>query len=266
MSDEMEIKRNRLRGDDEFLAAIGHYLQEKRKGAEYLTLLTKKKFTIRDTDSSYRVINYWCNAGVLDDFRDGNENGWRKFSIVDLVWLRVVMELRAFGFSLNKIKIGHASFSGKYRQIFECAILLCMMRKGINLVVFSDGYIEAAPRDAVAMSESSGYLKDAAYLVINLNNCMEKTFPSADYSPKWDTFSLTDNEIAVLRELRCGNSDEISIKMKNGDISRVDTTKQHIGDVGKLSDILSGVAYGDFTIKKANGKITFVKATKMSKV
>lgn len=266
MPDEMEINRNRLWVDDGFLAAIGHYLQEKENGAKYLTSLTEKKYTIKDTDSSYRVINHWCNAGLLDASRDSNENGWRKFNIVDLVWLRVVMELRVFGLSLNKIKVGNASFSGKYRRIFECAILLCMMRKGINLVVFSDGYIEASPRGAVAISESSGYLKDAAYLVISLNNCMEKVFPSEDYSPKWDTFSLTDNEIAVLHELRCSNSDEISIKMKDGDISRVDTTKQHVGDIGKLSDILSDVAYGDFTIKKANGKITCVKATKMSKV
>ncbi len=266
MVEEIEIMRNRLWVDDEFLVAIGHYLKDRERNAEYLTSLTEKRYTIKDTDTSYRVINHWCNAGLLDGSRDGNENGWRKFSVVDLVWLRVVMELRGFGLSLDKIKVGYASFAGKYRQIFECAILLCMMRKGISLIVFSDGYIEAVPRHAIATSESCGYLKEPAYLVISLNNCMEKVFPTRDYSPKLDTFSLTENEIAVLHELRCSDSDEISIKMKNGDIHRVDTTKQHVGDIGKLSDILSKAAFGDFTIKKANGKITSVKATKMSKV
>ena len=165
-------KLSRIIVDDSFLMAVGKYLQEKRSGTAHINLLTEKKFTIKDTDSTYRVINHWSKLDLFDDARQGESKGWRKFSLVDMVWLKVLMELRKFGFALEKIKIGYQIIKEK-SEIFECGVALCMMRKGINLIVFSDSHIEIIPSKALTISESINYFKETAYLVINLNRCLE---------------------------------------------------------------------------------------------
>lgn len=257
---------NRVLVDDAFLSAIGHYLKDKDKGVEYINLLTKKRFTIKDTDITYRVINHWSSLGLLDDARSGDGNGWRKFSVVDMTWLRILMELRKFGVPLEKIKVGHSSLKKNGNQILERGIVLCMLRKGINLIIFSDGVIEVVPKDAVSTSESIGYFNEPSYLVVNLNNCLKQVFPDKDFSPKLDTFEISDKEIMVLAEMRSGEFDEVSVQMTNGDINRIDTKINHVGEIGKLSDILNKVSHGNFTIKKAGGKISFIESVKKKKV
>jgi len=258
-------KLNRIILDDTFSSAVGHYLQEKEKGVSPVNFLTDKKFTIKDTDSTYRVINHWSSLGLFDDARPDDNKGWRKFSLVDMTWLRVLMELRAFGVALEKIKIGYQAIKEK-AEIFEYGVALCMMRKGINLIVFSDGYMEVIPRGAITMSESIGYFKETAYLVISLNSCLERIIPNRDYSPKLDAFELSKKEISVLSVIRSGAYDEIVIQMKNGDLERIDTKIKHVGEIGKLAEILNKVSHGEFQIKKQDGKIVFVEAVKKEKL
>lgn len=141
-----------------------------------------------------------------------------------------------------------------------------MLRKGINLIVFSDGYIEVVPRGAVTYSESTEYFNEMSYLVISLNACLNRFFPNKNFSPNLDTFELSDKEIAILAELRSGDFDEINIHMINGDIHRFDTKTKHMGEIEKIADILNNVSYGEFTIKKVNGKISFIESVTKNKV
>lgn len=261
MSEIDTSKLNRIIVDDSFLIALGKYSQEKKRGAWHINFLTEKKFTIKDTDSTYRVINHWSKLGLFEDAREEENKGWRKFSLVDMVWLKVLMELRKFGFPLEKIKIGYQIIKEK-AGIFECGVALCMMQKGINLIVFSDGHIEIIPRQALTISESINYFKESSYLVISLNRCLEHILPNRSYSPSLDTFTLSEKEISILALIRSGDCDEITIQMKNGDLERVNTKTKHTGEIGKLADILNKVSNGDFTIKKQAGKIVFVEVVK----
>lgn len=258
-------KLNRIYIDDNFLIAIGGYLQDKDKGASYVNVLTEKKFTIKDTDTTYRVINHWSKLGLFDDARPDDKKGWRKFSIVDLTWLQILNELRKFGLSLEKIKIGYTAIK-ETEHILECGISLCFLKKGINLIVFSDGHIEVVPREAVTKSESLGSFKETSYLVVSLNNCLNSLFPNKNFSPQLNMFELSKNEIEVLSDLRFGGYEEISVQMRNGDIHRVDTKSKDVGEIGKLSDILNVVKDGDFTIKKQDGKILYVETVNKRKV
>lgn len=265
MVNDSRNKLNRIITGDAFLMAVGDYLEEKEKGSEHVNFLTEKKFTIKDTDSTYRVINHWASLGLLEDSRIDATKGWRRFSLVDMVWLRVLMELRGFGVSLEKIKVGYEAIKSKM-VILECGVALCMMRKGINLIVFSDGHIEVVPRSAIIENESIGYFKETAYLVISLNTCLSRILHNRDYSPNLDTFQLSQKEMAILAELRAGEYDEVTIKMKNGDVDRIDTKAKHIGEIGKLSDILNKVAFGEFRISKEDGKIVLIEETKKEKL
>jgi hypothetical protein len=54
--------------------------------------------------------------------------------------------------------------------------------------------------------------------------------------------------------------------MQNGEIQRVDSKSKNVGEIGKLSDILNAVCHGEFTIKKQDGKITFIEKISKKKV
>ncbi|HAT7922480.1 TPA: MerR family transcriptional regulator [Legionella pneumophila] len=256
-------KLSRILYEDSFLCDLGKYLEAKERGDETVTFLTEKKFTIKNIESTYRVINHWSKLGLFDDCRTDSK-GWRKFSIVDMAWLRVLMELRTFGLSLEKIKKGYETIKNKL-VMFEFGIASCMMKRGINLIIFKDGHIEITSRNTIALSESARYFNETSYIVISLNRCLELVFPNRNYTPELDTLELSKKEIFLLGELRLGKYDQLALQMKNGDIQFIDTTTKHF-EIGKVADILNKISNGSIEIKKAKGKIIYLEETKKIKL
>ena len=73
------------------------------KLAELYGIITKESLSVKDTGINYRVINHWDEMGLIRFARKSTE-GYRKFSFVDFVWIKVVNELREFGVKLPDIK------------------------------------------------------------------------------------------------------------------------------------------------------------------
>ncbi len=73
------------------------------KLAELYEIITKERLTVKDTDIKYRVINHWDEKGLIRFARKAEE-GHRKFSLVDFIWIKVVNELRSFGVKLSDIQ------------------------------------------------------------------------------------------------------------------------------------------------------------------
>lgn len=63
----------------------------------------EKRWSVSDVGVPSRWISHWDRARVLMDVeREGA--GWRKFSFIDYIWLRIVCELRDFGLGLPAIR------------------------------------------------------------------------------------------------------------------------------------------------------------------
>lgn len=56
-------------------------------------------------DLTYRQINHWSNKGLVVATRNNVKSGWRKFSLLDVIKLQIISDLRKFGCSLKIIKI-----------------------------------------------------------------------------------------------------------------------------------------------------------------
>ena len=88
-----------LRGDnfDRLFAKYYSYYDELHKAFH------TPKFTVGDTNVPYRVINHWDQHGLLPaGFK--KEGGWRLFSLVEMAWLQIILQMRKFGMSLDQIK------------------------------------------------------------------------------------------------------------------------------------------------------------------
>jgi len=64
--------------------------------------LVLPQFTISEIGITHRWITHWDNQGLLGSKRNGS--GWRRFSFVDYIWLRIIVHLREFHLPLSAIK------------------------------------------------------------------------------------------------------------------------------------------------------------------
>src|SRR5207244_8824468 len=106
-TDEIDIpnaEANRIMLTDRF-EELWHEMNRKNLRHQ----VNEKQFTVKDGDVTYRVINHWTAQGLLDDGREDNSSDWRKFSLKDLLWLRVLRELRRFGLSLEMLRTAYNS-------------------------------------------------------------------------------------------------------------------------------------------------------------
>jgi len=65
-------------------------------------IIHEKRFTVKDVSLHYRWIRYWYQKGVL--LKNYEEGKWKKFDLVEYVWLRMIMLMRKFNISLDRIK------------------------------------------------------------------------------------------------------------------------------------------------------------------
>ena len=67
-----------------------------------MKIVHEKRFTVRDVGLKYRWIRYWQEKDLL--FGKYEEGKWRKFDLVEYVWLKMIILMRKFNISLDKIR------------------------------------------------------------------------------------------------------------------------------------------------------------------
>jgi len=180
----------------------------------------EKTYSIKGSDITYRVLNHWCNKGLIEDNRgnDKKDISWRRFSIFDRLWIEVIIELRHYGVSLDIIKKIREKMSkhvveNRYNITnFEYAVYRCQLisKSQTHLVVFKDGFSEIASE--LDMEHASIIGNWDSYIYINLNNVWSK-FSDQFLSDKVTSFVLADDEFKLLAALRLENNSEITVQM-----------------------------------------------------
>lgn len=233
---------------------------------EIFSTLNDKRFTVRDGDVSYRVINHWTMEGVIPDDREEGSKGWRKLSPRDLLWLRVLNELRQFGMPLEKLRVTYDNLftvNGKPNSWkFDFAMALCLLSKPVPMfiVVFNDGDAEVATlADLEATDAWVGY--QHPYIRINLNTLCCEMYNKEKYLPALSMKgAITKKEQELVDSIRQGEDDEINLHLKDGKIDRIDKTKKIAGG-GKIADLLH-MDFGEITIQVADGKPVYARQVK----
>src|SRR5258705_3976650 len=82
---------------------IGFYKYFKElKDNKISQVLNSRERKINLETITYRQLNSWDSEGLLTIPRENRE--WRRFSIMDAIWVKIIHELREFGFPIEKIK------------------------------------------------------------------------------------------------------------------------------------------------------------------
>jgi len=216
------------------------------------------------TEPSYRIINHWENIGLLTANRPADK-GWRNYSIMDQLWIRIIIELRNFGFSLDKIKKVKLSLNWlndkfKYSEfpILEMYFMYAFLTKNPTyLIVFSNGDAEPVIKDEYELAETFKILKN--HIKINLNDILQKVFPKKDLEAKIElSVELSSEEFELLYMIRMDDYESISLKTNEGKITRIEATEP-LDVKMKFEEILKKGDYQNIEIKQRQGQIRYIK-------
>ncbi len=255
-----------IRGGDAYDLAWASYMQGKSRPS-MSALLNEKRHTIKDTDQSYRAINHWSSLGLIEDDRT-SDSSWRKLSLLDLIWIQIVAELRQFGFPLEKLQMTQKTlFGGRPDHspyvLFEFAIAQVFLKSDQHLVVFADGKAAAISGE---MLDANMQLFDVEnFICISLNTIVSRLYKNQDFSPAFRYVeTLNKDEAEVLFQMRCGNYENVSVKMKDGKIELIEAT-QTIDAQKRFIELLKEADYQDIQVKTADGKVVSIKRTVKTK-
>src|SRR4051812_11956610 len=76
---------------------------ESKKCQELIKNFRHRVLALKKEDATYRTLSHWDSMELLECERDG-EKGWRRFNLIERLWVQVIIQLRKLGLSLEKIK------------------------------------------------------------------------------------------------------------------------------------------------------------------
>jgi DNA-binding transcriptional MerR regulator len=240
------------------------YDLDEKMWSDIKKIFETSRFKVNQTGASYRVINSWFEQGIISASQV-EDKGWRVFSLVENVWLQIVIILRKFGYSLDKIKqMKDQIFDPKNEfeyKLFLYYLSTPLLRKPIKQVIFLaflDGTYEIAIEKEIRFS-SQAFNTVPDYINININNILQACFEKLDLMPALgDEVELTNDEFSLLLELRNKKYESIELKFKGGKIDMLSGI-EIIDSNNHISDILKDHDYQDIEIKKQAGNVVLIR-------
>lgn len=214
-----------------------------------------------------RKLNDWDAKGLLVQHRQ-SDNGWRLFSLADVIRLKIIQDLKTYGMSniqIQKTLNDIFELNDMKRQyLFETFLNICATARKVVIIVEFDG-------------SASFYLEDTAYVNLKMDkSCCKPVLilPFYDYCMPFmphDEYRMSITTTDVVNEQNRANlaviadclideeCKEISLKKSNGKLNikpkrfNKNVSKQ---DFIKYIQNLDEESFKDIRISLQNGKIT----------
>ena len=201
---------------------------------QLLERIRQKQYSIKNTNASYRTINVWETNGLLDDNRENQGTGWRKFSYTDVIFIKLVAKLRALGLSISKI---HSVKKALYENIphntaivnrleFAYFRVLALKEENTYLIINENGDLFIASPHDIYISKTCKSMP-AVHIMINFNQFLSENINQKIPVHDDHGAALDSAEEETIQEIRKADRDteSISIGLKNGNIATLTTTK-----------------------------------------
>jgi hypothetical protein len=230
------------------------------------------KYTIGGERISSRVLNHWCENGVIKDNRP-NGKGWSKFSFSEVIWIEIVVKLRNFGLDLKRIREvkNQLDFYNIENNKSKCPLLDFYLTVAltsnipIKLVVFESGEADIVRQiDIDLANELNCLIEDFILIDINklLNNLLTKKEVKADYL-NYSQIPKSPVIKQIEESLSADDIQSVTVRVKDKDY--IIDEEFFINDRIKANALMSVLKFGELVEKKNSGKSTF-KVTNKKKI
>lgn len=225
--------------------------------------LRKPQVPVEQTNSTYRMIHYWDKEGLFETLRS-EQKGWRKFSVVDLVWISIIKELRSYGFPIKKIKeVYKHMFRSKippldYEPNLEFQVYLTFAKNPISLVVFPNGssYFIRDYQDPMKVINDLISLNNSTSLILlDLNNIVQQILKQLDFTPIFmESHFLDEKEEKLLGLLNRNDIEELKVIFRDKK-PLIYQYKEVVENNARIISLLRDAAFQTIEIKTENGKV-----------
>lgn len=243
---------------------------ERAEIKEFQTSLRLKQFPVGKTSISYRTVNHWEEMGLLFEDTERNE-GWRKFSLVELVWLHIIKELREYGMSLEALKkVKEAiTFPDKKHQFLLLEMYIGALTKDSFLIVSKDGLSGLGIAEEIEMTQQLRPFPKS-YITISINSMLKKAMTGKDVLVMRKTFlAPMDTDVnKILHSVMFENAKEIKMTTKDNQIHKVEIKKEHMNPEQAFETLRKLTKDGKrkrISLEVQDGKIIAIEETEKTK-
>lgn len=227
-------------------------------------LLNSKERKVTFETISYRQLNSWEQQGLLNGNREGRE--WRRFSIMDALWVKIIDELRTFGMSWERIKVAKESLSfesercGVEMPLLEFYTAFAIGAKmSVQLLIFKDGISVPCSATQYKVAKEIGGI--ANHIQLSLNDLLQGMFPDVDMKPHQKAEMPIDvDEMELLAFLRVGTFEKVEIFYHDGKMRTVEGM-QRIDVSALVSDVIKEHKYQKIEVVVDDGKKVSIRRT-----
>lgn len=251
--------------DDAYLM-FGNSIE--RQVTDFETAINAGPFSVSATGLSYQQVNWLTKDGLLGASKKAGERGWRKFQFREIVYLRVLNELRSFGVGNDALHGLHRLFYGTPDAADEI-ILACLKMSEATLLFYADGtgFVLSPERLFEAEKSDDEAVKRSAIRVV-VSSCVREALKLIGLEPvetihtlgkMIQLIPLSRKERAVVDALRNGDYTEITIMKHNGEPSVIYAESSRNADV--TNDVLVPMLMRNFAninVKRHDGKTVSV--------
>ncbi len=230
-----------LQTDQKNISSKDHNSKLEDQSTGFLTI----PFLTIDNINS-RLLNHWEKEGVINDTRI-NGRGWRKYSPVEIMWLKVVERLRDFNYPLENIKDVKNKLLPQLESLANDFLANKVDKRLIITSNNSVGVINPGESKIPITSKND-------YLNLNLTDILQEVFPNAVDKVEFElNWKLTDREMKLLNMLRSGVFKTFEIETKDGVIKRINA-EELIRDGKKFRELVSEYKYQSIHTTINDGK------------
>src|SRR3989344_2309157 len=197
--------------------------------------LRERKYTVKDTGIPYRMINHWEAKRLMPEgvnAKDGREeSGWRMFSLVEMIWLKIIARLRNFGFSLKQIAsvkedIIHWNKKYGYYPSLEYGLAQALFSsKETYLRIFADGTSDLVSLERLEMDKI--LKRNADMILISIKSILSEV--GMDFPEIKGKLDLSDEEFELLEEVRQKDNSEVRAEVREGQIKGFEAFRTILG-------------------------------------
>ncbi|MDB5194646.1 MAG: DNA-directed polymerase subunit beta [Parcubacteria group bacterium] len=221
----------RLEMDSDFFKK---YFSPEHEGFKSMRLLlNRREYTAGETGISSRILSHWADKRILPEgsMFSGDKVDWKKFSTIEMVWLRAVEKMREFGLSLEKIAKVRTWVMQWHKESesypwFEYFVIKSQYTaEDFSIVILADGTAEVASSYDLEvdkfMEEMSRHV-----LLISLKSIMKEIRFGSSVPPQ-ALRSLSQGEINLVKEARTRVNKEVKATVRDGEIREIETVQNY---------------------------------------
>ena len=227
-------------------------------------LISEQIYKIGDEKLSSRLLNHWYEEGILEDDRP-NGRGWKKFSISEKIWIKIVLKLRGFGLNLKRIRkvkeeIDLYNNLDKLSKspLLDFHILLALNTSiPVKFIVFESGEANVVRQIDIDIANTFGGIKED-FISIDLNKLVENYFNKKFVRTNYLSYSdILKSPLIKQIEDSISTDDIQSISIRIKDKDYIIDEKFFMKDRTKANALMSVLKFGELVERKNAGKSTY---------